>query len=120
MLIFYFINNKYKYIIIIILIILLLNILLYYFLTYTYNGSFKEIKNYLKDCFSNNSNHLKSLFIKRNNPKISIIIPTFNGEIYLKHSVRSIQNQNFSDIEIIIIDDNSRDNSIEIINELMR
>ena len=120
MLIFYFINNKYKYIIIIILIILLLNILLYYFLTYTYNGSFKEIKNYLKDCFSSNSNHSKSLFIKRNNPKISIIIPTFNGEIYLKHSVRSIQNQNFSDIEIIIIDDNSRDNSIEIINELMR
>ena len=34
--------------------------------------------------------------------------------------MRSIQNQNFSDIEIIIIDDNSRDNSIEIINELMR
>ena len=34
--------------------------------------------------------------------------------------MRSVQNQNFSDIEIIIIDDGSMDNSIKVIKELMK
>jgi glycosyltransferase involved in cell wall biosynthesis len=49
------------------------------------------------------------------NPKISIIISVYNGEGYLKTAVRSIQNQDFKDIEIIIIDDFSTDNSVKII-----
>ena len=60
------------------------------------------------------------IFPKVINPKISIIISVYNGEGYLKTAVRSIQNQDFKDIEIIIIDDFSTDNSIKIIRELMK
>ena len=45
-------------------------------------------------------------------PKISIILPLYNASQYLHYSLRSIQNQNFKDIEIIIIDDNSPDDTL--------
>ena len=43
------------------------------------------------------------IFPKVINPKISVIISVYNGKGYLKTAVRSIQNQDFKDIEIIII-----------------
>ena len=49
------------------------------------------------------------------NPKVSIIIPVFNTSKYLKKSILSCINQDFKHIEIIIIDDKSTDNSLEII-----
>ena len=54
------------------------------------------------------------------NPKISIIIPVYNGEAFLQETLISIQNQDFKDIEIIIIDDKSTDNSTILIKELMK
>ena len=54
-------------------------------------------------------------FPKVINPKISVIISVYNGKGYLKTAVRSIQNQDFKDIEIIIIDDFSTDDSIQIL-----
>ena len=54
---------------------------------------------------------------KRNNPKISVITPVYNREFFLTRFLRSIQNQNFQDIEIILVDDFSSDNSIKIIEE---
>ena len=80
---------------------------------------FKEIEKYIRLNLEGNLTHYKFLFYKRNNPKISIVISTFNGEIYLKPVVRSIQNQNFLDIEIIIVDDGSIDNSVRVVKELM-
>jgi glycosyltransferase involved in cell wall biosynthesis len=52
----------------------------------------------------------KNNFKATNNPKISIIKPVFNSTKYLNYSLRSIQNQNLFDIEIIVIDDASNDN----------
>ena len=45
-------------------------------------------------------------------PKISVIMPIFNGGKYLNYSLCSIQNQKMKEIEIILIDDLSSDNSI--------
>ena len=81
---------------------------------------YKEIEKYIKFNLAGNLNHSPLNFYKRNCPEISIIISTFNGEIYLRPAVRSIQNQNFLNIEIIIVDDGSMDNSVEIIKELMK
>jgi glycosyltransferase involved in cell wall biosynthesis len=50
-------------------------------------------------------------------PKISVVIPAYNAEIYLSESIESILNQSFSDFELVIIDDCSVDNSWEIINK---
>ena len=44
-------------------------------------------------------------------PKISIITPVYNSEKYLEQCINSIINQTFKDIELILIDDGSTDNS---------
>ena len=49
-----------------------------------------------------------------NEPLISIIIPSFNKENQILKSIRTIQNQSLKNIEIIIVDDYSIDNSKEI------
>ena len=46
-----------------------------------------------------------------NNPKISIIIPVYNIEAYLPRCLDSILSQTFSDFEVIIVDDGSKDSS---------
>ena len=54
-----------------------------------------------------------------NKPLISILLPSFNkGDVILK-SIRSIQNQSFKNIEIIIVNDGSTDNSTQIFNYLL-
>ena len=54
-----------------------------------------------------------------NKPLISIIVPSFNKEDMILKSVRSIQNQSFKNIEIIIVNDGSTDNSSKIFNYLL-
>ena len=53
-------------------------------------------------------------------PKISIIIPTFNSEKYLKECIESAIKQTLKDIEIIIVDSISQDNTIPIIKKYMQ
>lgn len=50
-------------------------------------------------------------------PKISIIIPIYNVEKYLRECLDSCTNQTLKDIEIICVDDASPDNSIKILEE---
>lgn len=49
--------------------------------------------------------------------KISIIIPNYNNEKYLKRCIKSAINQIYKEIEIICIDDKSTDNSVDILKE---
>ena len=48
---------------------------------------------------------------------ISVIIPTYNRSVMLLEAIRSIQNQKNSDIEIIVIDDNSTDDTEKIVSK---
>jgi glycosyltransferase involved in cell wall biosynthesis len=48
-------------------------------------------------------------------PAISVVMPVFNGEKYLKEAVDSVINQTFNDFEFIIVNDGSTDRSEEII-----
>lgn len=51
-------------------------------------------------------------------PKVSVIIPVYNSEKFVKEAVLSILNQTYQDFEIIVIDDASQDASIREIQEL--
>ncbi|MGL4394078.1 MAG: glycosyltransferase family 2 protein, partial [Brevinema sp.] len=51
------------------------------------------------------------------NPKVSVIIPVYNVEQYLRECLDSVVNQTLKDIEIIIVNDCSPDNSEQIILE---
>lgn len=51
------------------------------------------------------------------NPKITIIVPIYNVEQYLPRCIDSIKNQTLEDIEIILVDDGSTDNSGKIVDE---
>lgn len=47
-------------------------------------------------------------------PKLSIIVPIYNVEEYLENCINSILNQTFKDFELILVNDGSPDNSLEI------
>ena len=49
------------------------------------------------------------------NPKVSIITVVFNGEHVIERTIQSVAEQTYSNIEYIIIDGSSKDNTIEII-----
>lgn len=54
---------------------------------------------------------------KMDNIKVSVIVPVYNSCEYIGSTLDSIINQDFTDFEVIVIDDGSTDNSLEIIRE---
>lgn len=49
-------------------------------------------------------------------PKLSVIMPVYNREAFVREAIDSVLNQSFEDYELIIVDDGSTDNTINIIN----
>lgn len=47
-------------------------------------------------------------------PKVSVIVPFYNVENYIEKCIKSLINQTLEDIEIILVNDGSKDNSINI------
>jgi glycosyltransferase involved in cell wall biosynthesis len=52
--------------------------------------------------------------MKENNPLVSVLIPSYNSALYLDESIESILNQTYANWELIITDDCSTDNSVEV------
>ena len=48
-------------------------------------------------------------------PAISVLLPVYNGQAYLKQAIDSILNQSFPDFELIIVNDGSTDGSLDLI-----
>ncbi|SKB12238.1 Glycosyltransferase involved in cell wall biogenesis [Planktothrix sp. PCC 11201] len=51
-------------------------------------------------------------------PKISVVIPVYNGEKTIQKTIESVLKQTFKDWELIIIDDGSQDSTVKIIREI--
>ena len=51
-------------------------------------------------------------------PRVSVIVPVYNAEAYLERCVNSIRNQTLEDIEIILVDDSSRDGSAQMCDKM--
>ena len=51
-------------------------------------------------------------------PKVSVIIPVYNKETYIKASLCSVLEQPFRDLEVIAVNDGSTDGSLEILRQI--
>ena len=58
------------------------------------------------------------VFKRSENPKISIIIPMYNEAKNAQSVIRSIQNQNLQDFEIVCVNDNSKDDTLSVLEQL--
>ena len=105
----YFIFKYYNY--------LLLMILLF-FLMYSYNikNELNIYKKYINECKELKRFNITKIF--NENPFLSICLPVYNMEKYIERAILSIINQSFQNFEIIIVNDNSNDNTENIIKRL--
>jgi len=51
-------------------------------------------------------------------PMISICIPAYNNEGFIKETIESILNQTYKNFELIVVDDKSRDNTVKVVEEI--
>ena len=72
-----------------------------------------EVNQFIKLC--NNGTLINPIVNIVEKPKITALIPVYNSHKYIKTAIRSIQNQNMPEIEIIIVDDFSTDNTLNIV-----
>ncbi len=92
-------------------------------LNYSYrwknNKEARELYIYFKLC---NKGKLvnKKILKNKKEPKISIITPIYNRANYILRFLRSVQNQFYDDIEIILVDDFSTDNSVNLIEKYQK
>ena len=95
----------------------LLLILIIFTILFKVNKYYPE--QYLKIC-NNTILLFKKKYQKVLKPKISVISPVYNKEKSILRFLRSVQNQNFKSIEIILVDDCSQDNSSGVIEEYQK
>ena len=98
------------------------------FNTTEFNELFNELEKYHKNVEEDYKQFLavnkiwkkikESIFRNDKNELISIIVPVYNVEEYLERCVESIINQTYQNIEIILVDDGSKDNSGKICDKL--
>jgi glycosyltransferase involved in cell wall biosynthesis len=56
----------------------------------------------------------------RNNPNVSIIVPTYNRAHLIGRAIQSVLNQTYQDFELIVVDDGSADNTEEVVKEFQK
>ena len=87
--------------------------------TFLASNIIKKFNHYIDICTNGKLTDTKE-YSPSNEPKISVIMPLYQGGNYLHYSLRSIQNQKMKDIEIILIDDCSKDDTPLIIDKFMK
>ena len=77
--------------------------------------SFNKAKDFLDKSSRGILINNKAQFKSSENPKVTAIIPVYNSEKFINRAIKSIQNKNLLDIEIILVNDCSKDKSLSII-----
>ena len=83
----------------------------------SYQDAFNKAKAFIDKC-------IKGILINKDlirpieKPKISVVIPCYNCKGYILKALRSIQNQDFNNLEIVIINDFSSDDTLSFLEQL--
>ena len=72
------------------------------------NEAYKKAKDFLDKCTKGISAH-KETFISVEKPKVSAVIPLYNSKNYIMRAIKSFQNQNILELEIVLVNDCSTD-----------
>jgi len=91
----------------------------------TFDKNYREIAidegfEYIQNCNEGKLFNDPKNFSKTEFPKISVIVPVYKCVNTLKPAIRSVQNQKMLDIEIILVNDNSQNETVNIMNELKK
>ena len=84
-----------------------------------YKNAFNKAKDFIDKCMKGiliNTEKIKP----SENPKISAVIPCYNCKNYILRAIRSIQNQNFSNFEIVIVNDFSDNDTLTYLEQLQK
>ncbi|HDX6611302.1 TPA: glycosyltransferase family 2 protein, partial [Escherichia coli] len=65
------------------------------------------------------NNQMNSTMSPNYIPKVSVIVPVYNTERYVERAIISLMEQTLDDVQFIIIDDGSKDNSLNIIKQVI-
>ena len=110
-----------KSILLLIELLFFMNFIVYiklYFLYLASDIEFKTIEYYITIC--NKNKQKRKIIYNNKHPSISIISPIFSSEKYIIRFIKNIQNLNFDNIELILVDDYSIDNSIKLIENYIK
>ena len=58
--------------------------------------------------------------MEEKNIKVSVVITAYNVEKYIKKAINSVLNQTYKNIELIVVEDCSTDNTLKIIKDLQK
>ena len=84
------------------------------------NEEFKDTENYINLALNGTKIDKDKIHYSSKTPKISVVVSIYNGEAFLNTILLSIQNQDLKDLEIIMIDDYSKDNSVKLIKQFKK
>ena len=90
---------------------------------YTFDSlqeSFNKAKSFLEKSSKGILINDKTKFISSENPIVTAIIPVYNSQRFINRAIKSVQNQDLLDIEIILVNDCSTDDSLNIISEIQK
>jgi glycosyltransferase involved in cell wall biosynthesis len=51
-------------------------------------------------------------------PKVSVIVPVYDGMVYLPETITNLLNQTYTDFEVVIVNDGSTDNIVEWVSQI--
>ncbi len=86
---------------------------------FSYREAFKRAQNFIVNILKKELKN-EQKFKSSNKPKISAVIPCHNCKNYIEYAVLSIQNQNYSNFEIVIGNDFSSDDSLLFLKQLQK
>ena len=95
-------------------------LLIFYFVNSEFAPIDKSKEESIKNFISKNQKEslINKTFKKSESPKVSVIISLYNAEKKILPAIRSIQNQNLQEIEIVCVNDKSNDTTLSILKEL--